>query len=43
MTLSDKLSWKEWVDVYRRLVFWELELQESADESMYEILTAQKK
>ncbi len=42
MTLSDKLSWKQWVDVYRKLVFWELELKQSADESMYEILTAQK-
>lgn len=43
MTLSDKLTWKEWVDVYRRLVYWELELQKSADDSMYEILTTQKK
>lgn len=42
MTLSDRLSWQEWTDVYRRLVFWELELQKSADESMYEILTSQK-
>jgi DNA-binding response OmpR family regulator len=42
MTLSDKLSWKEWKEVYRRLVFWELELQKSSDENMYEILTAQK-
>ena len=42
MTLSDKLSWKEWKDVYRKLVFWELELQSSNDESMYQILTSQK-
>jgi DNA-binding response OmpR family regulator len=42
MTLSDRLSWKEWTDVYRRLVFWELELKQSTDESMYEILTSQK-
>jgi CheY-like chemotaxis protein len=42
MTLSDRLSWQEWTDVYRRLVFWELELEKSADESMYEILTSQK-
>lgn len=42
MTLSDRLSWQEWIDVYRRLVFWELELQKSADESMYQILTSQK-
>ncbi len=42
MTLSDKLTWKEWTEVYRRLVYWELELKRSSDESMYEILTAQK-
>ncbi|MEY4595093.1 MAG: hypothetical protein RIQ47_1503 [Bacteroidota bacterium] len=42
MTMSDRLSWQEWMDVYKRLIFWELELQKSADESMYEILTSQK-
>lgn len=42
MSLSDKLSWPEWVDVYRKLVFWELELEKSKDESMSEILTMQK-
>ncbi len=42
MTMSDRLSWKEWTEVYRRLVYWELELKRSSDESMYEILTAQK-
>lgn len=42
MALSDKLSWQEWQDVYRKLVFWELELERSSDQSMYEILTSQK-
>jgi len=42
MTLSDKLSWDEWKDIYKRLVYWELELEKSSDESMYEILTSQK-
>ena len=42
MSLSDKLSWKEWTEVYRKLVYWELELKRSSDDSMYEILTAQK-
>ncbi len=42
MSLSDRLSWKEWTDVYKRLVYWELELKQSADESMYDILTTQK-
>lgn len=42
MTLSDKLSVQEWMEVYKRLVFWELELGKTTDESMHEILTMQK-
>lgn len=42
MTLSDRLSWSEWVEVYRKLVYWELELEKSIDSGMYDILTAQK-
>lgn len=43
MTLSDRLSWPEWVEVYRKLVYWELELERSNDSSMHEILTMQKR
>jgi DNA-binding response OmpR family regulator len=43
MTLSDRLSWNEWVEVYRKLVYWELELERSNDASMHEILTMQKR
>jgi DNA-binding response OmpR family regulator len=42
MTLSDKLSWDEWVEVYRKLVFWEIELERTQDPGMYQILTMQK-
>jgi CheY-like chemotaxis protein len=42
MTLSDRLSWNEWVDIYKKLVYWELELDNSKDESMMEILKMQK-
>ena len=42
MTLSDRLSWSEWLDVYKKLVYWELELDSSKDESMQEILKMQK-
>ena len=24
MTMGDKLSWAEWVEVYKKLVYWEL-------------------
>lgn len=42
MTLGDKLNWTEWVEVYKKLVYWELELDNSKDESMMEILKMQK-
>lgn len=42
MTLSDKLSFKEWTEVYKKLVYWELELDKSKDESMAEVLQMQK-
>ncbi len=42
MVLNDKLNYNEWVDVYRKLIYWELELDKSNDSGMYEILTMQK-
>lgn len=42
MTLNDKLSYDEWVEVYKKLVFWELELEKLDDPQMHEILTMQK-
>ncbi len=42
MTMGDRLSWKEWSEVYKKLVYWELELDNSKDESMMEILKMQK-
>lgn len=42
MTLNDNLSYQEWVDVYKKLIFWELELEKLEDAGMHEILTMQK-
>lgn len=42
MTMGDRLSWNEWAEVYKKLVYWELELDTSKDESMMEILKMQK-
>lgn len=42
MTLNDNLSHQEWVDVYKKLIYWELELQTLEDAGMHEILTLQK-
>ncbi|MEW6469759.1 MAG: bifunctional response regulator/alkaline phosphatase family protein [Bacteroidota bacterium] len=43
MQLSDRLGFREWCDIYRKIVYWELELERSKDESMSEILVTQKR
>ncbi len=42
MSLGDRLGYEEWVEVYKKLIYWELELEGSRDEGMYEILIQQK-
>ncbi|SCY02844.1 Response regulator receiver domain-containing protein [Nonlabens sp. Hel1_33_55] len=42
MDLSMINSYEEWVQMYQRLLFWELELENVDDSGMFEILTAQK-
>jgi CheY-like chemotaxis protein len=42
MILNDNLNYQEWVDVYKKLIFWELELEKLEDAGMHEILTMQK-
>ena len=42
MTLNDRLTYEEWIEVYKKLVFWELELEKLDDPQMHEILTMQK-
>jgi len=42
MQISDQLSFPEWVEVYKKLVFWELELSNSEDSAMDEVLKMQK-
>ena len=42
MQISDRLSFDEWVEVYKKLVFWELELSSSEDSAMDEVLKMQK-
>lgn len=41
-TLNDKLTYEAWVEVYKKLIFWELELEKLDDSQMHEILTMQK-
>lgn len=42
ITIGDRLSHKEWADIYKKIVYWELELENSGDQSMAEILKSQK-
>lgn len=40
--LSDSLNWKDWMEVYKKLVYWELELEQT-NAGMDEFLKMQKK
>lgn len=42
MTINDDLDYKQWIDAYRKLIYWELSLQKLEDAGMHEILTMQK-
>lgn len=41
MQINDSLTASDWIEVYRQLVYWELELKE-ADSSMHDMLKMQK-
>ena len=43
MRINDRLDVDEWADIYKKLVRWEIKLEESNDESMKEIFAMQKK
>lgn len=42
MQINERLSFDEWKEIYKKLVYWELELSESEDSAMDEILAMQK-
>lgn len=42
MALNDRMNHNQWADIYKKLIFWELELEQSKDQGMYDILTMQK-
>ena len=42
MELSNRLDHQEWVDIYKKLVSWELKLEKSEDPGILEILQMQK-
>lgn len=42
MDLSMVNSYAEWADLYKKLIYWELQLEEIEDSGMFEILESQK-
>jgi DNA-binding NtrC family response regulator len=43
MDLAMVNSYEDWIDIYKKLVYWELELENINDSGMIEILESQKK
>jgi DNA-binding response OmpR family regulator len=42
MQFNDRLNHNEWVDIYKKLVFWELEINNTENKSMKEVIDSQK-
>lgn len=42
MSINDNLSWQEWSDLYRKIIYWELEMDKLQDKSMLDVLKMQK-
>lgn len=42
MRLQDRLDTNDWMDVYKKLVRWEIELEKSGDQGINEVLSLQK-
>jgi DNA-binding response OmpR family regulator len=42
MRLNERLDSNDWIDIYKKLVYWEIELSESSDQSIFEVLKQQK-
>ncbi len=40
--LSSQMDYEDWVEIYKKLVYWELELEKSQDSGMEEVLLMQK-
>lgn len=40
--LGDARDWQDWADLYKKLTFWELQIDSTENKSMYEVLETQK-
>ena len=42
MAVGESLEYEEWVEIYKKLVYWELEIEETENQSMREVLEMQR-
>lgn len=42
MAFSDDLNFKDWIDIYKKLVYWDLEINQTENKSMAEVLEMQQ-
>ena len=42
ISLSDKLNYKEWAELLKKLVYWDMEMDKSQDKSIADVLKTQK-
>lgn len=42
MAFNEDMGYEEWVEVYKKLVYWELQIENTEDKSMAEVLDMQK-
>jgi DNA-binding response OmpR family regulator len=42
MAFNETMNYEEWVDVYKKLIYWELALENTEEKSMQEVLEMQK-
>lgn len=42
MAVGEDLDFNEWIDIYKKLVYWEIEIEETQNQSMREVLEMQK-
>lgn len=42
MAFGDNMNYAEWAEMYKKLVYWELEIEQTQNRSMHEVLQTQK-
>ena len=42
MQINDNLNWQDWMELYKKIVYWELEMDKLQDKSMLDVLKMQK-